>query len=74
MTFRKSEGLIESEAILARLCERSFLQLWTYPNLFKEPGNELVDLIVMFHNDVVLFSDKSWAYPDSGDLNLDRKR
>lgn len=74
MRFKKSEGLTESEAILARLCERSFLQLWTYPNLFKEPGKELVDLMVVFRNDVVLFSDKSCAYPDSGDPILDWKR
>ena len=74
MRFKKSEGLTESEAILARLCERSFLQLWTYPNLFKEPGKELVDLMVVFRNDVVLFSDKSCAYPDSGDPLLNWKR
>lgn len=74
MRFRKSEGLTESEAILARLCERSFLKLWTFPNLFKKPGKELVDLMVVFRDDVILFSDKSCAYPDSGDPVLDWKR
>lgn len=74
MRFRKSEGLTESEAILARLCERSFLKLWTYPNLFKQPGKELIDLMVVFRNDVLLFSDKSCAYPDTGDATLDWRR
>lgn len=74
MRFRKSEGLTESEAILARLCERSFLKLWTYPNLFKQPGKELIDLLVVFRNDVLLFSDKSCAYPDTGDAVLDWRR
>lgn len=74
MRFRKSDGLTESEAILARLCERSFLKLWTYPNLFKEPGKELVDLMVVFRDDVLLFSDKSCAYPQTGDASLDWRR
>ena len=28
-----SQGLNPSERILAQLCRRSFLSLWTYPNL-----------------------------------------
>ncbi|MBD8700586.1 hypothetical protein IFT54_12220 [Sphingomonas sp. CFBP 13714] len=74
MRFRKSEGLTESEAILAGLCERSFLALYTYPNLFKQPGKELVDLMVVFRSDILLFSDKSCAYPDTGDPLLDWRR
>lgn len=74
MRFRKSEGLTASEALLAELCERSFLQLWTYPNLFKEPGKELIDLMVVFGNDILLFSDKSCAYPQTGNPALDWQR
>lgn len=74
MRFRKSEGLTESEAILARLCERSFLKLWTYPNLFRQPGKELIDLMVLFKDVVLLFSDKSCGYPDTGDAALDWRR
>ena len=66
MRFRKSEGLTASEALLAELCSRSFLQLWTYPNLFKKPGKELIDLMVVFGNDILLFSDKSCAFPQLG--------
>lgn len=74
MRFRKSEGLTASEALLAELCSRSFLQLWTYPNLFKKPGKELIDLMVVFGNDILLFSDKSCAFPQTGNPALDWQR
>lgn len=65
MRFTKSEGLTESEALLASLCERSFFALWTYPNLFTKAAKKMIDLMVVFHNDVLLFSDKSCAYPQT---------
>lgn len=74
MRFTKSQGLTESEAILASFCEKSFFAPWTYPNLFKKPAKELVDLMVVFRNDVLLFSDKSCAYPETGDPKLDWRR
>ncbi|UWU66097.1 hypothetical protein [Bradyrhizobium sp. NC92] len=74
MRFKRSEGLTPSEKLLAELCDKSFLKLWTYPNLFKKPGKELTDLLVVFGNDVIIFSDKSCGYPDTGDVDLDWKR
>ena len=74
MRFKKSGGLTESEALLASLCEQSFFSLWTYPNLFKSSAKELIDLMVIFHDDVLLFSDKSCAYPETDDPTLDWKR
>lgn len=74
MRFQKASGLTPSEHLLAELCDRSFLSLWSYPNLFRKPSKELTDLLVVFGNDVVLFSDKSCAYPDSGDVALDWAR
>jgi len=72
--FRKSEGLNASEKLLAELCEHSFLKLWTYPNLFRKPGKELTDLMVVFGNDVILFSAKACTYPNSGDPVIDWSR
>jgi hypothetical protein len=70
-----------SEAILSELCQRSFLSLWSYPNpyndkglLKRKEGKELCDLLVIFGNDVIIFSDKSCAYPETGDEQLDWKR
>jgi hypothetical protein len=74
MRFTKGTGLTASEKLLADLCERSFLSLWSYPNLFYKPGKELSDLMVVFGNDVIVFSDKSCAYPDSGNPALDWDR
>ncbi|MDG2571004.1 hypothetical protein P7L87_25965, partial [Vibrio parahaemolyticus] len=47
------------------------MQLWTYPNLSKKPGKELTDLLVVFRDDVLIFSDKSCGYPGTGDPTLD---
>lgn len=54
-------GFTASERYLARLCERSFLSLWSHPNLFRDPHKELCDLLVVFGDHVILFSDKSCA-------------
>jgi hypothetical protein len=72
--FRKSEGLNPSEKLLAELCEQSFLKLWTYPNLFRKPGKELTDLMVVFGNDVIIFSAKACTYANSGDPAIDWSR
>jgi hypothetical protein len=74
MRFQRSEGLTASEKVLAELCDKSFLKLWTYPNLFRKPGKELSDLLVVFGNDVIIFSDKSCSYPNTGDADLDWSR
>jgi hypothetical protein len=49
-----------------KLCRRSFLSLWSYANLYtgegrkreKGVGRELCDLLVVFGNDVIIFSVK----------------
>jgi hypothetical protein len=59
-------GLNESERLLARLCLKSFLSLWAFANLHTEEGfkdgrgsaKEFADALLIFGNDVVLFSDK----------------
>ena len=69
MATYKSKGLTESERYLANLCEKSFLSLWSYPNVFRDQGRkegkgdgkELCDLLVVFDRDVIIFSDKSCA-------------
>jgi hypothetical protein len=70
----KSSGSTPSERYLARLCERSFLSPWSFPNVFRRPGQELCDLLVVFGNDVVIFSDKSCAFKETGNVRLDWDR
>lgn len=79
MPLFKSTGTTPSEQYLARLCQKTFLSLWSYPNVFRDQGQhhgkgdgkELCDLLVVCGNDVVIFSDKSCQFPDTGNLPVD---
>lgn len=74
MKFSRSRGLTASEMVLADICDRSFLSLWSYPNLYRSPGKELCDLLIAFGNAVIIFSDKSCAYKKTGDSQVDWRR
>lgn len=73
-----AEGTTASERALARLARKAFLSLWSYPNVYsdegrskgKGDGKELVDLLVVFGNDVLLFSDKHCAFQEGVDLKV----
>lgn len=75
----KSIGITKTERYLARLCKGTFLSLWSYPNIFRDQGQrggcgdgkELCDLLVVHGNDVIIFSDKSCKFPDTGKLHVD---
>lgn len=78
----KSTGTTQSEKYLAQLCERSFLNLWSYPNIFrnqghrdgKTEGKEICDLLVVCGNHIIIFSEKTKGFPDSGNLDIDWRR
>jgi hypothetical protein len=53
-----------SEARLLEIAERSFLKLWSYANPHRARGKEIADLLVVFGNDLVIFSDKQSTYRD----------
>lgn len=57
---QKSEGLTKTEQRLVALGYRTFLNLWSYPNPYKMQANgkELCDLLVVFDNHIIIFSDK----------------
>jgi hypothetical protein len=58
MTIIKSSGVTPTERLLADLCEKSFLKLWSYPNPFKDDRKELCDLLAVFENHVFIFFDR----------------
>jgi hypothetical protein len=72
----KSEGTTASERYLAKLCKSTFLSLWSYPNLYshegrkneKGVGKELCDLLVVFDNDIIIFSDKLIEFKHTEDI------
>ena len=78
----KSAGITASEKYLAQLCEKSFLSLWSYPNLYtdegrkngKGSGKELCDLLVVFSEHVIIFSDKDIDFKNTGNLPIDWRR
>jgi len=61
-----AEGVTTGERYLARLCKRSFLAMWSYPGVYRDQGQhahkgdgkEVCDLLVVFENHVLIFSDK----------------
>ena len=66
----KSQGTTPSERYLAKLAENTFLNLWSYPNPFrdqrtspKSAGKELCDLLVVCDCYVIIFSVKSIDWP-----------
>jgi hypothetical protein len=70
----RGEGLTPSEQYLARLADKTFLNLWSYPNLFIDKrngpnsnGKELCDLLVVCGDDIIIFSDKSIKWPNDVD-------
>ncbi len=79
---QKSKGITKIERYLAQLGEKTFLSLWSYPNLFIPKGigqsggtgKELCDLLVVFGSNILIFSDKDIKFPESGDILLDWKR
>ncbi len=74
MEISRGTGLNESESYLAKLCDHTFLSLWSYPNLYRSTGKELADLTVVFGNNIILFSDKSCKYPDQSSPGLNWRR
>jgi len=73
-----AQGTTDSERALARLARKAFLSLWSYPNVYsdegrsagKGDGKELVDLLVVFGTDVLLFSDKHCAFQSDVDIKV----
>jgi hypothetical protein len=78
----RAEGVTAAERYLKRLCDRSFLSLWSHAGIYHDQGKpstgghgkELCDLLVIFQDDVLIFSDKDCAFPNTGRLALDWSR
>ncbi len=67
------DGINPAERYLQSLCEGTFLRLWSYPGVHRDQGGgkEVADLIVVFGDDVIIFSDKSCAFGSTGNLATD---
>jgi hypothetical protein len=81
MTNERAEGVTQSERYLKSLCDKTFLSLWSYPGIYRDQnktkagdGKEICDLIVVFENNIIIFSDKDCRFPNSGCLATDWNR
>lgn len=77
----RAEGSTDSERYLKRLCDQTFLSLWSYPGIYRdqglqqmEEGKEVCDLLVVFEDQIIIFSDKDCKFPDSGNIGVDWNR
>lgn len=73
----RGKGLTVSEQRLAALADRTFLRLWSYPNTFNDRtkktsggGQEFADLLVVFENHVIMFSDKEIGWQKDKPIEL----
>lgn len=80
-TIRRGQGVTPAERYVKQLCDGTFLSLWSYPGLYRDQklngsseGKELADLIVVFDDQILIFSDKHCLFPNTGDLSLDWQR
>lgn len=79
---RPADGSTGSERALAKLARGTFLSLWSYPNVVRDDpqrnggiiGKEIADLLVVFEDDIILFSDKDCVFPSTGNLDVDWSR
>ncbi len=79
---KRSEGITPSERYLAKLCNRSFLRLWSYSGVSRDQaigsgnpqGKEICDLLVLFGDHVIIFSDKDCAFPNNVNVQVAWRR
>lgn len=74
----KGASVTASEELLAKLGEHTFLSLWSYPAVYRDQGieqngegKEVCDLLVVFGDDIIVFSDKCCAFPSTGGATID---
>lgn len=78
----RSDGTTSAERLLKRLCDHSFLSMWSYSGIYRDQGQpngkgdgkEVCDLIVVFENHIIIFSDKDCDFPNTGNPDLDWSR
>ncbi len=73
----ETTGVTPSERYLGRLCKKTFLRFWSYPNVYRNQewgagrtGKEVCDLLVVFGDHILIFSDKHCAFPQASSIEL----
>ena len=83
LAIRRNTGSTETERDLALLVDRTFLKIWSYPRPWRRQrnprdktgdGKELCDLLVVFDQHVIIFSDKNIAFQTGVDERIAWRR
>lgn len=80
--FHRPEGTTDAERYLKRLGDRTFLSLWSHAGIYRDQGKgghaghgkEVCDLLVIFEQHIIIFSDKDCKYPETEDPILNWSR
>ena len=64
----------QSEQFVFRLCRRSFLSVWSYPNPRGKGGKELCDILVVCDPHVIIFSVKEVDLKETGETAIGWER
>ncbi len=78
----RADGTTSAERYLKRLCDKSFLSMWSYAGVYRDQGHtnkggdgkEVCDLLVVFKDHIIIFSDKDCEFPKTGNIELDWSR
>ncbi len=78
---RRGSGVNASERYLMLLAEHTFLSLWSYLGVYRDQkqaggsdGKEVCDLLIIFGDHLVIFSDKDVAYQPNIDPRVAWRR
>jgi hypothetical protein len=66
----QASGLTPTERFLSEVCRKTFLNMWVYPNTFYEVGKELCDVLVVFEDNVFIFSVKDISFNENKDPDI----
>lgn len=64
----------KSEEFVYRICQKSFLSLWSYANPIGKKGKELCDVLIVCDPDVIIFSVKDIRVSTSEDESIGWER
>lgn len=70
----RSKGGNETEKILSKICDNTFLKLWVYPNTYKKQADELCDVLVVFENHIFIFSVKNINFNSGKEIKISWNR